>query len=145
MMWAGGAVAPDRMEPVSIPADELEDAFTVSSMRVCVAFARSQLAEMGVMGAAFVSPSQRMFTAFFRAQVNEADAHGIGRCLWVCQMARAIERLEADVATGVSPDRWARQLRAFVEKVDQALRRAGLGPTSLPLSELGGHQEPETA
>lgn len=131
---------------MSIPADELEAAFTVSSMRVCVNFARSQATELEILGAAFVPSSQRMFLAFFGAQVNEADAHGAGRCIWAVQMTSAMERLEADVRAGVSPSRWADQLRAFAAKTDRALHQAGMGGAKdLPLSELGGRREPEKA
>lgn len=137
-------MAPDRMEPVSIPATELEDAFTVSSMRVCSQFARSLHGELEVLGAVFVPSSQRMFIAYLEAQINEADAHGAGRCLWVAQMRSATDRLEHDIRRGVSLSRWDDQLRAFVAKVDGSLDRAGLGgPQDLPLAELGDRQEPE--
>lgn len=135
-------MAPDRVEhPVSIPAEELEAAFTVSSMRVCVKFARSQLAELEVMGQAFVPSSQRLFVSFFEGQVSEADAHGLGRCVWVAQMSAALERLEADVREGVSLSRWGDQLRAFSEGTDRALLLAGWEGKNLPLSELGDRRE----
>lgn len=60
---------PERVTgPVQIPASELEACFTASS--------------------------QRVMRAMFLAQINEADAHGIGSCLWVNQMRAAVERLE---------------------------------------------------
>ena len=54
--------------PVTIPSCELESCFTASS--------------------------QRVMKAMFLAQINEANAHGIGSCLWVNQMRAAVERLE---------------------------------------------------
>lgn len=98
------AVVPDRIHvPVSIESTDLPDFFTASSMRVCRSFFRSMDAALTEVGDAFTQSSMRMAREFFRAQINEADAHGIGTCPWVVQMSGCLERMELRLEQGISP------------------------------------------
>lgn len=120
--------------PVEIPAESIEDFFTVSSWRVSRAFAAAELETQAEMGGGYTPHSLAHFVSFMRAQVNEADAHGIGTSPWVMEMVGSIDRVSAALEEGiVTPEEWADQLSAFGGYLHRALASRGLrGATDLP-------------
>lgn len=122
-------MSPGRIKaPVDIPPDDLGEFFTVSSMRVCLAFSKAQIETAEDLGGGYTPWSVRQTQSFFRAQINEADAHGIGSAPWVMELASCLERIEGRVeAEDVSPSYWLRELRQFQKHL-----RAGLCARGCP-------------